>query len=74
MRMKDIRYCGNCNPDEHPGEVKRALEELFPDGDALCLLVDGCSRACLSKKERDMKNDPEVVVVSSREVMRRMKK
>ncbi len=74
MRMKGIRYCGNCNPDEDPGEVKKALEELFSDGDAASVLVDGCSRACLSKKERDARNDPGVIVVSSREVMRRMKR
>jgi hypothetical protein len=72
--MKKIRYCGNCNPDEDPGEVKKALEVLFPGGDAANVLVDGCSRACLSKKEQDTKNDPGVIVVSSREVMRRMKK
>jgi hypothetical protein len=63
--MKGLRYCGNCNPDEDPGSEK-ALEELF--------LTETRERSrrrmfagLLSKKELDARNDPGVIVVSSRE-------
>ncbi len=72
--MREIRYCGNCNPDEDPEEVKKALEKLFPGADGPCIIVNGCSRACLSKRTPGVNNDPGVIVMSSREVMRRMRK
>ncbi|HOW54521.1 MAG TPA: hypothetical protein PLR60_07670 [Syntrophorhabdaceae bacterium] len=70
MKKKKVRYCGNCNPDEYPGDVKKRLEELFPGEAGPTILVDGCARACLSKKEKDTG----AVVMSAREVMTRRKK
>ncbi len=56
--MKKVRYCGNCNPDEHPGDVREKLETLFPDDVDLSIIVDGCAKACLSKKRPDLKKPP----------------
>jgi len=71
--MKKIRYCGNCNPDVHPEDVKKALEELFPDipGEDISIMVNGCSRACLTKKGPAQKTKGKTIVLSSREAVRR---
>jgi hypothetical protein len=68
--MKNIRYCGNCNPDVHPGEVRKELEKLLRDDDCMSILVDGCSRACLSKGESVPGKQEKTVILRSREVMR----
>ena len=72
-KMIKIKYCGNCNPDVNPKEVKKTLEALvaeIPRND-LSVMVDGCSRACLTKRKQADKSAGNVIFVSSKEVVRR---
>jgi hypothetical protein len=71
--MKMIKYCGNCNPDVHPKDVKNALEALFTDipREDISIMVNGCSRACLTKKNPVDNAEGKTIVLSSQEVVRR---
>ncbi|MCX5809146.1 MAG: hypothetical protein NTX36_07225 [Proteobacteria bacterium] len=71
--MKNIKYCGNCNPDVHPKDVKNALEALFTDipREDISIMVNGCSRACLTKKNPVDNAKGKTIILSSREVVRR---
>jgi hypothetical protein len=67
---RKVKFCGNCNPEVHPGRVKAALEELLADGDDSDLvLVNGCSRACLTKGMENVKGTP--TIMSARDVVER---
>jgi hypothetical protein len=50
--------------------VKEALEQETV-GDDVEVIVDGCTRACLSKKNVRAENAPKVVVMSAKEIVRR---
>ncbi len=67
--MKNIRYCGNCNPDVDPGEVRKVVERVFGGTDPeTTIMVNGCSRICLTKKR--IKGSPDRVVdLCGRDVM-----
>ncbi len=68
--MARIRFCGNCNPDVHPKKVRAALvEEAFEAIEEI--LVDGCSRACLSKKVLAEDKKEKVAVMTAKEIVRR---
>ena len=72
--MKKIKYCGNCNPDVHPNDVKHALEALFTDDiprEDISIMVNGCSRACLTKKNPVDNAECKTIILSSQEVVRR---
>lgn len=47
--MKNIKYCGNCNPDVHPRQVREVLERLPEYAGDTVIAVNGCSRVCISK-------------------------
>ena len=48
--MADVKFCGNCNPDVHPREVKRRLDEVLAGVEpGTEVLVNGCPRVCLVK-------------------------
>jgi len=72
--MIKIKYCGNCNPDVNPKDVKNALEALFtsplPRKD-VSIMVNGCSRACLTKKNPADNAKGKTIILSSQEVVRR---
>ncbi|MCX5817640.1 MAG: hypothetical protein NTX75_15620 [Proteobacteria bacterium] len=71
--MKKIKYCGNCNPDVHPKDVKNALEAFFTDipREDISIMVNGCSRACLTKKNPVDNAKGKTIILSSREAVRR---
>lgn len=68
--MVKVRFCGNCNPDVHPKKVKEILDEKSPAEDGE-MLVDGCTRACLSKKILKENNKNDFTVMSAKEIVRR---
>jgi hypothetical protein len=68
--MARVKFCGNCNPDVHPRKVKEALAEEWVQEDKE-ILVDGCSRACLSKKALQGGKKDGVTVMTAKEIARR---
>ena len=72
--MRKIKYRGNSNPDVHPKDVKNALEKLFTDDiprEDISIMVNGCSRACLTKKGPADNAKGKTIILSSQEVVRR---
>lgn len=70
--MKKIKYCGNCNPDVHPKYVKEAVKELFPkDEPETQVVINGCSRSCLSKSKAIKEAKEKIIIMSSRDIVRR---
>lgn len=71
--MRKIKYCGNCNPDVNPKKVKKALEYLFTDipRENISIMVNGCSRACLTKKNSSQISIDNKIVLSSSEVIKK---
>lgn len=69
--MKMIKYCGNCNPDIHPKDVKNALEALLADipREDISIMVNGCSRACLTKNKLLQEAEGKTIILSSQEVL-----
>lgn len=69
--MVKVKFCGNCNPDVDPKKVKKALEGLLADipCEDISIMVNGCSRACLTKKNQPLKNKNRRSFLSSKEVM-----
>ena len=64
-----IRFCGNCNPDVDPELVRDRLETMTaPWENDSEILIDGCSRECLTKKQTD-KKAKKVVKLRARDVM-----
>jgi hypothetical protein len=67
----DIKHCGNCNPDAHPTDVRRAAEALFGDRDADgLLLVNGCARVCLSKSRSKERHEGRIIDRCGRDILR----
>ncbi|MBP1745517.1 MAG: hypothetical protein H6Q54_132 [Deltaproteobacteria bacterium] len=49
---KKIRYCGNCNPEVHPKHIRTIVEKIAAGkGSDILVLVNGCSRECLTKSK-----------------------
>ncbi len=71
--MIKIKYCGNCNPDVNPKDVKKALETFFTEipREDTSIMVNGCSRACLTKRKSVEEVKGKVIFVSSKDVVRR---
>ena len=47
---KRIKYCGNCNPEIHPRRLRHIVERIAAATEHdILILVNGCSRECLSK-------------------------
>jgi hypothetical protein len=71
--VKNIKYCGNCNPDVNPKDVKKALEALFTNTprEDVSIMVNGCSRACLTKRKPVQKTEGKTIILSSQEVMKK---
>jgi predicted RNA binding protein with dsRBD fold (UPF0201 family) len=71
--MIKVKYCGNCNPDVSPKRVKKALETLYTDipREDISIMVNGCSRACLSKKNQHQAMDDNNIVLSARDVIKK---
>ena len=70
--MINIKYCGNCNPDIHPKDVKKALEALLAvdiPRKYISIMVNGCSRACLTKKNPANDAKGKTIIISSQEVL-----
>jgi hypothetical protein len=68
----EIKYCGNCNPDAHPREVRTAAEALFKHGDSAALvLINGCTRVCLSKKGQKEQHAGRIIEVRGRDILRK---
>jgi hypothetical protein len=69
--VKNIKYCGNCNPDVNPERVRPLVDRLAAEAEpGTLLVVNGCSRACLSKDGRSDTLD-KVIILNSQEVLRR---
>jgi hypothetical protein len=50
--VKKIKYCGNCNPEVHPTYIRHVVESMAAGtGSETLVLVNGCSRECLSKSK-----------------------
>ncbi len=69
--MVKVKFCGNCNPDVNPKKVKKALEALFADipREDMSIMVNGCSRACLTKRNPPLKNKNSRIFVNSKDVI-----
>ncbi len=64
-----IKFCGNCNPDVDPELVKDRLETMAVSWEKDSeVLIDGCSRECLTKKQTDKKAE-KIVKLRARDVM-----
>ena len=69
--MSPIRYCGNCNPDWDPRQVKERLVQVFGrDPGARLIWVNGCVRACLWKMATEDQKAMGPLVLSASEIMR----
>jgi hypothetical protein len=66
--MVDVKFCGNCNPDVHPREVRRRLDEVLSRVEpGTEVLVNGCPRVCLVK-DRALPFSSRRIAVYAREV------
>jgi hypothetical protein len=67
--MRKIKYCGNCNPDVHPRQVRQALDRLAAAcGSDIVVAVNGCSRVCVSKGfVRDVPEN--AIIVNARDLV-----
>jgi hypothetical protein len=55
--LKKIKYCGNCNPEVHPKHIRKAVEKIAAEkGPDILVLVNGCSRECLTKSKEAYPN------------------
>ena len=54
VALKKIKYCGNCNPEVHPKHIRNIVEKIADEkGPDTLVLVNGCSRECLTKNMKD---------------------
>ena len=69
----NVKYCGNCNPDVNPKKVKKALETLFTDipREDISIMINGCSRACLTKRNSPKMGEGKKIFLSSREIIKK---
>ena len=66
--MRNIKYCGNCNPDVHPRQVREILERLPDDLGDTMIAVNGCSRVCISRgKVKGIPGD--AVIIDARDLV-----
>jgi hypothetical protein len=69
LLMKNIKYCGNCNPDVHPKYIRPFVDEMFHgiDSDTV-VLINGCVRGCLTKSKK-IKSAKKIISVNAGEIV-----
>ena len=69
--MRQIKFCGNCNPDVDPRSVKKIIEStLLARTQDRILVVHGCSRECLSRTPFFKENKEDLIVLKACDVVK----
>jgi len=74
--MMKVKFCGNCNPDVNPKKVKKALETLYTNipREDMSIMVNGCSRACLTKRNPPSENKNNRIYVNAKDIIDKVTK
>jgi len=60
--LKKMKYCGNCKPEVHPRRIRSIVERIAAGKESdILVLVNGCSRECLTKSKNVY---PDRIIVS----------